>query len=94
MTVEQEAELFKTLGRLEQKMDGFNATLVAHTENDSENFQKMEADLEILKLGKAKAEGIAEEAAKHASSMGASWGAASGGIISIIVAAVAAYFGK
>lgn len=94
MSPEQEAELFTTLGRLEAKMDGFNATLSAHTENDTVNFDKMEADLEILKLGKAKAEGIAEEAAKHASSMGASWGAATGGFISIVVAALSAYFGK
>lgn len=94
MTPEQESELFTTLGRLEAKMDGFTTTLAAHTENDSVNFQKMESDLEILKLGKAKAEGVAEEAAKHASSMGASWGAATGGFISIVVAAASAYFGK
>ena len=94
MTPEQESELFTTLGRMEAKMDGFNATLTAHTLNDSVNFEKMEADLEILKLTKAKAEGIAEEAAKHASATGRNWGALSGGIISIAVAAISAYFGK
>lgn len=94
MTPEQEVELFKTLGRLEAKMDGFNTTLAAHTVNDSVNFEKIDTDLEILKLTKARAEGVAEEAAKHASTTGRNWGALSGGAISIAVAAISAYFGK
>ena len=94
MTPEQEAELFTTLGRMEAKMDSFNATLTAHTLNDSANFEKMETDLNTLLLNKAKAEGVAEEAAKHASSVGATWGGFTGGFVSIVIAAVAAYFGK
>jgi len=92
MSPEQEADLFTTLGRMEAKMDSHNAALLAHTENDTINFDKMEADLDILKLTKAKAEGVAEEAAKHAASAGGRRGAVFGAGISLIVAALSAYF--
>jgi hypothetical protein len=94
MNPEQEQELFTTLGRMEAKMDGFNSTLLVHTANDTVNFDKMEADLEILKLTKAKSEGVAEEAAKHAASAGGRWGAAFGGGISLVAAALSAYFNR
>lgn len=94
MTAEQESDLFKTLGRIEAKLDSFDSTLLAHTENDTVNFNKMEADLEILKQAKAHAAGVAEEAAKHASTAGGKMGAFVGGIISVIVTSIAAYLGK
>jgi len=94
MNPEQEADLFLALGRIEAKMENFNSNLVDHTENDSVNFSKMESDLEILKLSKAKSEGVAEEAAKHAASAGGKMGALFGGGLSILVAAFSAYFGK
>lgn len=94
MTPEQEMDLFQSLGRIEAKMENFNHALLDHTDNDTVNFTKIEADLEALKLSKAKAEGVAEEAAKHAASAGGKMGAFFGGGISILVSALGAYFGK
>ena len=94
MTPDQELDLFQSLGRIEAKMENFNNALLDHTAQDAVNFQKIENDLEALKLSKAKAEGIAEEAAKHASSAGGKMGGFVATVISVVVAGVSAYFGK
>ena len=109
MTPEQESELFTTLGRLEQKMDGLADTLLTHTEQDAANFLKMEAQLDdvrnrqirevegkiaALNLVAAEKKGADEAMAKVASTSGGTWGAFTGGFISIVVAAAAAYFGR
>lgn len=94
MTPEQEMDLFQSLGRIEAKMENFNHALLDHTAQDAVNFQKIEEDLDVLKLDKAKASGIAEEAAKHASSAGGKMGGFVATIVSIVVAGVSAYFGK
>lgn len=94
MTPEQESDLFKTLGRLEAKIDNFNATLAAHTDNDSVNFASMESDLQIIKLARAKEEGVSEELARHASSAGGKMGGFVATVVSLIVAGVTTYFGN
>ena len=100
MTPEKEIELCENVARivarvesLSDKMDGFNTLLDAHTENDSVNFDKIENDLQTIKLSKAKEEGVAEEASRHSRSVGSVWGAISGGVVSIIAATITAYFG-
>jgi len=92
MNPEQEQELFTTLGRMEAKLDGFNTTLLLHTEHDIKNFATIEGDLQIIKLARAKEEGVAEEVARQASSSGGKWGAVMGTGVSIVIAAVSAYF--
>ena len=92
MSPEQEAELFTTLGRMEVKLDGFNTTLTAHTTSDNENFASVDSDLQLIKLARAKEAGIAEELARQASSSGGKWGAVMGTGVSIVIAAVSAYF--
>ena len=109
MNPEQESELFTTLGRLEQKMDGLAATLLVHTEQDATNFLKLESQIDdvrnrqirdvegkiaALNLVAAEKKGADEAMAKVASSSGATWGAFTGGFISFVVAAAAAYFGR
>lgn len=94
MNPEQEADLFQSLGRIEAKLENFNQALIDHTASDAVNFTKIEADLEVIKLSKAKADGIAEEAAKHAASAGGKMGGFVATIVSVVVAGVSAYFGK
>ena len=100
MTPEKEIELCENvatiiakLGALSEKMDNFNSILDAHTDNDTVNFLKIETDLQVIKLDKAKEEGIAEEAARHSRAVGSTWGAVSGGVVSIIAAIITAFLG-
>jgi len=89
-----ELRLFESLGRIEAKLDATNDALATHTAQDAENFHRVEADLEVLKLNAAKSAGVTEEAARHAGAAGGKMGAIIGGAISITVAALSTYFGK
>lgn len=100
MTPEKEIELCENVARivaqvgaLSDKMDGFNTLLDDHTDNDSVNFNKIDNDLQLIKLDRAKEAGISEEAARHSRNLGSTWGAVSGGVVSIVAAVISAYFG-
>ena len=109
MTPEQESELFTALGRIEQKINSCVETLVTHTEQDSHNFLKLEAQIDdvrnrqirevegkiaALNLVAAKKEGEDVAMERIAGQSGGKWGAALGTVVSIVIGAAAAYFGK
>ena len=109
MDAQQEHELFTALGRIEQKIDSCVNALAVHTVQDSDNFQKLEAQIDdirdrqireveskitALNLVAAEKKGADEALSKVASSSGGKAGAILGTIVSAVVAGLVSYFGK
>ena len=109
MTSDQEQVLFTTLGRIEEKLDNCVETLSSHTLQDSDNFLRLEQQMNdirnrqireiegrinALHLLAAKKEGEDIAIAKLASTSGGKMGGIVASVISVIISAVVAYFNK
>jgi hypothetical protein len=107
MTPEQEQVLFTALGRIEQKLDNCVSTLSSHTVQDSENFLKLEEQMndirdrqirevenkiEAINLLAAEKKGADEALAKAAASSGGKMGGFVATVVSIVIAGFSAYF--